>query len=112
VKATQAAVEVANVDAEEKSAQKAQYWIAKIAVQYGHRTGTNTAFEAVADHELMAFPELVDEVIQCAEVVAIVSITHDHVASLRRLDASSQRRTVAFLCNLHYTRAALSCDLA
>src|ERR1700750_2201589 len=51
-KAAKPAMEIADLDIKEQSAEKAQDGITEIAVQEGHRSRRDPATEAVAHHEI------------------------------------------------------------
>ena len=53
-----------------------------------HRARSDPAEKAVAHDQLVALAKLLDEGHQIAEVVAIVGVAHDHVATARGLDTA------------------------
>ena len=69
--------------------------IAKVFVQWRHCLGRDAPFEAVAHHQLVAFAQGGDKIVQSAEVVTVITVAHDDVAATGLLDATLQRGAVA-----------------
>ena len=77
-------------------------------MQRGHGTGSYPAFEAVAHDQLVTFPELFHENFQSGEVVAVIGIAHDDIATPSRLDTTQQRRPVPLDRHIHDPRTVLA----
>src|SRR5258708_8596897 len=94
-------MEVAHTRAEKEPTDEAQHRIAEVAVQRGHGAATDAALEAVAHHERMPGAQLLDERVEPGEVVAVVGVAHDDVASARGPDPPPQTPAVPPLGHLH-----------
>ena len=82
-KAAQPAMEVADRAAEEEPSDEREHRIAEIAVQRRHRRFRDPAAKAVSHHDVKALAELFDEPVEVGEVVGIVAVAHDDVATAR-----------------------------
>ena len=89
-----AAVEVATWIREQHTADHRQHRIPEIAVKKRHRTGLDAAFESVADHQVVAVAEFVDERHETREVMAAVCITRDDEGTGRSSDTAQQGASV------------------
>ena len=76
---------------EEQTADRAQNRISQIAVQRRHPPRSNSSEKSISHHELISIPQLIDEPVETAEIVAVVGITHDHVTAPCGTDAIEQR---------------------
>ena len=65
----------------------------------------DAALEAIAHDERIAFAQLLHEALEAREIVAVVGIAHDDVASARRGDSGCKRGTVAPLGHRHDARS-------
>ena len=95
----QAAVEVADLAAEEQPADEAEHRVAEVPVQRGHGPGRDAAGEPVAHHQVRALAQFVNERHQGSEIIAVVGVAHDDVLALGRDDAAHQRVAVALLAD-------------
>ena len=96
--AAQPAVDVVHRRAEPAPHEHREHRVAPPAVQEGHRAGEDRAAagrQAAPLHERVAGAQLLDELRDLAEVVAVVGVAHDHPAAARRGDAAHERRAVA-----------------
>ena len=69
------------------------------------------ASQPAALHEVVARAQLLDELRQFAEIVAVVGVAHHDEAAPRRLDASHQRGAVPGALHRHDARALAVRDL-
>ncbi len=92
---TEAAVEVADGDAEEDAADGGEDGIAEIAVEWRHGAGFDGAGEAVAHDEVVAFVEFGEEAGQMFEVVAGVGVGHEDVLAAGGFDSGDEGGAVA-----------------
>src|SRR5260221_897893 len=106
VEAAQPAVEVAHRRAEEKAPDETQHRIAEVAMQRRHRAPEDAALEAIAHHERIALPQLVDEAIERREIVAVIGIAHDHETAACCGDACGERCAIAALRHFDDARAS------
>ena len=65
-------MEIAARAAEEQAADRAEHRVAEIAVQRRHGARRDAAEEPVAHDELVAGPQLLDEPVETAEIIAVV----------------------------------------
>jgi hypothetical protein len=82
-----------------------------VLVLPGHRSRRDPAEKAVAHHEIHADTQLLDERIEPAEVVAVVSVAHDDVAAASVLRAVIQSGPVATLGHMNDSSALALRDL-
>src|SRR5207302_1875560 len=75
----QPTVEVVHGAAEQEPPDAAQERVADVAVLPRHRPAADPSREAVAHHQLVTLPELLDEGPQVAEIIALVRVAHDDV---------------------------------
>src|SRR5260370_6848781 len=75
-------MEVADLTAEEQSPDKAQHRVAEVAMQRWHRAWRDPAPEPVAHDQVGAGAQPGQKRHQRREVVAVISIAHDHVPAL------------------------------
>ena len=92
---TDAAVKVADGDAEEEAADVTEDRIAEVFVEWRHGSGFDFAAEAVAHDEIVALFEPGEEAGELAEVVTGVGVGHEDVFSVGGLDAGHEGRAVA-----------------
>ena len=104
---TQPTVEVFDRRPEECPTDPGEHGIAEILVQRRHRPGLDPSPEAVAHDELVPRAQTFHERIEIREVVAVVSITHDDVAAMRRFHAADECRTIALHRNIGDARAVV-----
>ncbi len=90
-----AAVEVADGDAEEEAADEAEDGVAEVLVQWGHGSRFDLAAEAIAHDEVVAGFEFGEEAWEFAEVVAGVGVCHEDVLAARGFDAGHEGCPVA-----------------
>ena len=84
--ATHAAVEVSDVDIEQSATDERERRVTDDPVQRRHRPRGDAAAEAVADHEVGAVAQRIDEGRQIVECVAVVGVGHDHQVGAAALD--------------------------
>src|SRR5215472_10200759 len=94
VEATQAAMKVADLATEKQPADETQDWVAQVAMQRRHSTTLDAALETVTHDQVRAGAQSMEEGQQACEIVAIVSVAHDHVAAARGQDAAHQGASV------------------
>lgn len=76
-------------------AQPAQHRIAEILVEPRHRIGHDASTKAVTHHEIRTSPELHQKLVNSAEVVTVVGITHHHEFAVCGADTAVQGGAVA-----------------
>ena len=76
-------MEVADRAAEEEPADKGEDRIAEIAMQRRHGRFRDPAAKAVSHHDVIALAELFHEAVEVGEVVGIVAVAHDDIATAR-----------------------------
>ena len=96
---------------EEQAADAGEHRVADVLVLPGHRSRRDPAEKAVAHHEIHADAQLLDERIEPAEVVAVVSVAHDDVAAASVLRAVIQSGPVATLGHMNDSSALSLRDL-
>ena len=103
--AAQAAVEVADLAAEEQPADEAEHRVAEVLVQRRHRPGRDPAPEAVAHHQVRALAQFVNERHQVGEIVAVVGVAHDHVFAVGGDDPAHQGVAVTLVADRYHPGA-------
>ena len=98
-------MEIAHRCAEEDTPDHRQHGVAQIAVQGRHCALGDPAREAVAHHQVRALAQFSHEPIKPREVVAVIAVAHDDIATLGMLDPRDQGRAVALLRRMHDPRA-------
>src|SRR5688500_15931375 len=104
VEPAEAAVEIADVRAEQKASDERQHRIAEITMERGHCARCDSARESIAHHQLVTATQPLDERLQAAEIVAVVGTAPDTVAAAGAPESSTQRATVTPLLDVHDTR--------
>ncbi len=99
--AAQAAMKVADIDAEKRAAQPAQHRVAEVAMQRRHRSRCDAAFEPVPHHQVRALAQFVHEAFELTEIVAVVAVAHDHESPRGGLDTRDECGPVAPLAGMH-----------
>src|SRR5262249_864331 len=95
--AAKAAVSVANRAAKEQVQNPGEDRIANVAMMPGHGPGPNAAPEAVSHHQFVTGTQALDEGIKIAEIVGVVRVAHDDVATPCCGDPCLKRTSVAAL---------------
>ena len=109
--AAQAAVEVADLAAEEQPADEAEHRVAEVLVQRRHGARRDPAPEPVAHHQVRALAQFVNERHQVGEIVAVVGVAHDDVLAAGRDDAAHQRVAVTLVADRHHPGAGVGGQL-
>src|SRR5207249_2204573 len=86
--------------------------VADVAVHPRHGAGLDAAFEAVAHDQLIALPEAVDKRIELAEIIGIVGVAHDDIATLGGGDAGLQGAAVTPAFHRHHACPMFEGDFA
>jgi hypothetical protein len=81
-------VEVTDLDVEEEPTDEAQYRVAQVAMEGRHGARLDPAREPVAHYEIGSRPQLTDERRERGEVIAVVSVNHDHILAPGRHDSA------------------------
>jgi hypothetical protein len=79
-------------------------------VQPRHRPTLNATGKAVAEHQVVTVAKLLDQRGDGGEVVAVVSVAHDHELAAGGLDAAAKRIAVALLGDVNDPDAQLFRD--
>ena len=101
---------VAHGRVEEDPADQGQDGIAYPAVRPRHRARFDASEEPVADHQVAAVAQLVDQRRDRGEVIAVVGVAHDYEATSCGIGATNQRAAVALPGDLDHSRAQLPRD--
>src|SRR5678816_742072 len=96
---------------EERATDAGEDRVADVAMQDGHRPRCDAASKAVPHHEFNARAKPLDERLERGEVVTVVRVSHDHIPTAGRVDASGERSAVAALRHGHQTCPVLRGDL-
>lgn len=80
-------------------------------MQRGHGAGTDSALKSMPHNQLVRGTQLRDEGIELGEVIAVIRISHDDKAAVRRTDAAQQCAAISLLRDTHNARARLACQL-
>ena len=91
IERTQAAMEIAYLYVEEQSSEKAEDRVPQIAVQEWHGARRYPASKSIAHDDVITFPEPRHEQPQIRQVVTVIGVPHDDIATARRRDAIPKR---------------------
>ena len=104
-------MEIANGAPEEEPTDCSQDGVAEIPMKERHRAGLDSALEAIAHHQIVAPSQLLHEWLEAVEVVTVVGVPHDDIASPRRLYPSKQSASVSLLGDVYNTCSEALCEL-
>src|ERR1700733_6967230 len=99
----QAAMEIAYFHVEEQSPEKAESRIPQVAGQEWHGARPYPASKSIAHDDVITFPEPRHEQPQIRQVVTVIGVPHDDIATARRRDAIPERRPIASIADLNHT---------
>ena len=105
-----AAVHVADGGVEQHAPDQRERRVSDPPVRPDHRAFTDASGEPVAHDEIAALAERLEEGSDRREVVAVVGVAHDHVASACGGDASDQGASVALALHVHDLHTELARD--
>ena len=94
-KSAHAAIAVANARVKKSVEQRGEAGVAQVLVRRRHRSRLDSPAEAIAHHDVVAFPQLLDEARNVGEVVTIVRIAHDDKRAACSGNSGTQGRAVA-----------------
>src|ERR1035437_1351979 len=109
--AAQAAMEISHSRAKENFSDGGEYGVPDVTVLPRHRPRPNAALKAVSHHHVIPRTQLLNKGIETLEVIAVICVAHDAVATVRRGDRPIQRRPVAANRNMNPARAQLGRNL-
>ena len=101
-------MEIAAGAAKKKSPNRSQYRVAKVTVQKWHCIALNASLETIPYHQIAARAELFEKTRNPAEVVTIIGVTHDDVATMRRGNAARNAEMLEDLLRARYPEAIAS----
>jgi hypothetical protein len=104
-------VKIAALAVKKHATEKRQHGITEIAVQRGHGASLDASGKTVSHHQVVTGAQLFQEAGYMAEVVAVVSVAHNHKAAAGSTDTTHEGTPVSFLWHIDHTGSQAASDV-
>ena len=98
-------MKIAYLYVEEHPSEKAKYRVPQVAMQEWHGARRYPASKPVAHYDVVSFPEPRHEETQIRQVITVIGVPHDDIATARRQDAVPECRSVTSIAHLKQTNS-------
>src|SRR5215831_21339959 len=96
-------MEISDARTEEQPPTQTEHWVSQIAVEEWHCAGSNSPPKSIAHDEVIPFAEFGHEVLEIQQIIAVIGVAHNHIASSRRQNALPKRRPIPALAHRNDT---------